>query len=121
MKQLIQASLEDWQPVPRGVRAVFRFADPEIFAGHFPGKPLLPGIFLIEATRQAAERATGCRLAIRCVEEAKFTAEVRPGGAVTVEAALTQEEGGWRCDATLCSAAAQVARIRLLLAEEAPH
>lgn len=122
MKERIHACLETLHPVAGGVRAVFRFpADLEVFAGHFPGKPLLPGIFLIEATRHAAERATGNRLAIRCVEEAKFTAEVKPGDTVTVEALLAQEEGGWRCDASLLAAQAQVARIRLDLVTELPH
>lgn len=123
MKEQVHRCLETLHPVAGGVRAVFRFpADLDVFAGHFPGKPLLPGIFLIEAARHAAERATGGPLAIRCVEEAKFTAEVKPGDAVAVEALLTrEEEGSWRCNASLFSAETPVARLRLDLAPTPPH
>jgi 3-hydroxyacyl-[acyl-carrier-protein] dehydratase len=119
MKEQIRACLAALEVRDAGFRAVFRFpADLEVFAGHFPGLPLLPGVFLIEATRYAAERATGRRLAIRRIEEAKFTAEVPPGGEATVEAALTRGEDGWWCDAAVSCAQVPAARVRLGLGEE---
>jgi 3-hydroxyacyl-[acyl-carrier-protein] dehydratase len=46
--------VEELEP---GVRCVaVKFVDPAnpVFAGHFPAKPILPGIFLIEAVAQTA-------------------------------------------------------------------
>lgn len=114
MRDRVRACLESLHPIAGGVRATFRFpADLEVFAGHFPGRPLLPGVFLVEATRQTAEQGTGTPLAIRDIQEAKFTAEVRPGDTVTVEALLAEEQGGLQCSASLFSGGTKVARIRL--------
>ena len=44
---------------------VFEFKfDPEdpTFAGHFPGHPILPGVFQLEMVRIAAERVLNCSL-----------------------------------------------------------
>ena len=46
--------VEELEP---GVRCVaVKFVDPAdpIFSGHFPAKPILPGVFLIEAVAQTA-------------------------------------------------------------------
>jgi 3-hydroxymyristoyl/3-hydroxydecanoyl-(acyl carrier protein) dehydratase len=57
----------------------FRFAasDP-VFAGHFPGQPLLPGVFQIEMTRVAAESVLGNALDIREIVRAKFLRPILP-------------------------------------------
>src|ERR1044071_7006268 len=57
----------------------FRFpvSDPE-FAGHFPGHPLLPGIFQVEMTRWASESVLGSRLEIREIVRAKFLRPILP-------------------------------------------
>lgn len=58
----------------------FRFdAELPFFAGHFPGQPILPGIFQIEIARTAAEWSLGQLLVVRTVGKAKFTRPVRPG------------------------------------------
>src|SRR5579862_3836004 len=48
----------DWvEELEPGVRCVaVKFVDPAnpIFAGHFPAKPILPGVLLIEAVAQTA-------------------------------------------------------------------
>lgn len=116
MRKDVRDCLTALERTPEGCVATFTFGPRlDVFAGHFPGYPLVPGVFLIEAVRCAAERATGGPLLIRRVVDAKFTAEVGPGEAVTVSAALA--EGG-KCDATLASARGDVARIRLLLEKE---
>ena len=57
----------------------FRFpADDPVFAGHFPGRPLLPGVFQIEMTRIAAELAQGCELDVLEICRAKFLRPIVP-------------------------------------------
>jgi 3-hydroxyacyl-[acyl-carrier-protein] dehydratase len=66
--------------------AGFRFeADVPVFAGHFPGNPLLPGVFQLEMTRVVAEMVLGGTLAIREVIKAKFTSPIVPGEVVQVD------------------------------------
>lgn len=65
----------------------FRFGPGEtVFEGHFPGFPLLPGIFQIEMTRFAAELAADAENSINAapgyridrVDRCKFVRMIRP-------------------------------------------
>jgi 3-hydroxymyristoyl/3-hydroxydecanoyl-(acyl carrier protein) dehydratase len=85
--------------------------DLDVFLGHFPGMPLVPGVFLIEAVRCGAERALGKSLRIVRVSDAKFTAEVKPDAELTVDAVLTGES----CSAVLRLPGGEAARVRLVL------
>jgi 3-hydroxyacyl-[acyl-carrier-protein] dehydratase len=119
MRSDVLGCLTAMERTPEGYAATFTFgAELDVFSGHFPGYPLVPGVFLLEAVRCAAERATEGPLLIRRVEDAKFTAEVGPGDAVAVSAALTDAGLAWKCDARLASDRGAVARIRLLLEKE---
>jgi 3-hydroxymyristoyl/3-hydroxydecanoyl-(acyl carrier protein) dehydratase len=70
----------------------FQFgADDPTFAGHFPTRPLLPGVFQLEMTRAAAEWALDCSLAIREVCRAKFRRPILPSEIVRVDLKLSEE------------------------------
>jgi 3-hydroxyacyl-[acyl-carrier-protein] dehydratase len=72
----------------------FRFgADDPVFAGHFPGRPLLPGIFQLEMTRAAAESALDCPLAVREISKAKFQRPILPDESVRLELKLSEADG----------------------------
>lgn len=107
-----------------GVSASFRFAaDLPVFAGHFPGRPLVPGVFLIEAARLACERATGAPLRVSRVVKAKFLAEVGPDSAVDLEAELSEDDDvGLTLRAALRTVGdggkTNAASLRLVLAKE---
>jgi 3-hydroxymyristoyl/3-hydroxydecanoyl-(acyl carrier protein) dehydratase len=108
VKQDVARSLVRYEAAANGCRAVFSFGkDLAVFAGHFPGQPIVPGIYLIEAVRLAAERSLGTAVRIRTVTDAKFSAIVRPEVEVTVDLTLT----GLQCRASLNGGT----RIRLTL------
>lgn len=67
-----------------GMEFCFR-ADASVFAGHFPGHPLLPGIFQLEMARVVAEAALGHALSITDISKAKFLSPVIPDETVRVE------------------------------------
>ena len=72
----------------------FRFgANDPVFAGHFPNRPIVPGVFQIEMARMAAEWALGCRLSVREVCRAKFQRPILPEDAVRLDLKLTGADG----------------------------
>ena len=65
--------------------------DDPIFAGHFPGEPLVPGVILTEALAQTAGIAAhadepGERLLLSAIRQMKFLRPVRPGEKIVLRA-----------------------------------
>lgn len=70
------------------------------FQGHFPGRPIMPGVLQIEALAQAAGilaietlglAGTGKLVYFMAIEEAKFRAPVEPGVLLDLEAGFIQK------------------------------
>jgi 3-hydroxyacyl-[acyl-carrier-protein] dehydratase len=99
----------DWvEELEPGVRCVaVKFIDPEdpIFSGHFPAKPILPGVLLIEAVAQTAGVMMGSvasqavndslgRVALlAAVNRFKFLKPVMPGQELRIETKKMTEAG----------------------------
>jgi 3-hydroxyacyl-[acyl-carrier-protein] dehydratase len=72
-----------------------------IFEGHFPGRPLMPGVLLIESMAQASgwlviARARFERMPfLAALKEVKLRSFVTPGQAMTVSAKITHEGSGF--------------------------
>ena len=72
-----------------------------IFEGHFPGRPLMPGVLLIESMAQASGWLIIGRNRfekmpfLAAVKEAKLRTFVTPGQALTVSAKITHEGSGF--------------------------
>lgn len=60
------------------------------FAGHFPGRPLLPGVFQIGLVLEAVAAATGAQYGLVRVVKAKFTDKVLPGETITLRAVFSK-------------------------------
>jgi 3-hydroxyacyl-[acyl-carrier-protein] dehydratase len=98
--------VEELEP---GVRCVaVKFVDPAdpIFAGHFPAKPILPGVFLIEAVAQTAgvmlgsagpQTSGGGVALLAAVNRFKFLKAVTPGQNLRVETKKLTEVGQMAC------------------------
>lgn len=77
-------------------RAAFRGercfpADEPFFAGHFPGLPVVPGVFLLEALAECARRSLAAehpdwRFVLAGVTGVRFRRRVEPGDRVQFEA-----------------------------------
>jgi 3-hydroxymyristoyl/3-hydroxydecanoyl-(acyl carrier protein) dehydratase len=70
------------------LEAVWVFSpDLDLFRGHFPDRPLVPGILELEMVRVAMERfLSGTRLRILSIERAKFAREIKPGERIRLSA-----------------------------------
>jgi 3-hydroxyacyl-[acyl-carrier-protein] dehydratase len=72
----------------------------QFFQGHFPGRPIMPGVLQIEALAQAAGilavenlglAGTGKLVYFMAIENAKFRAPVEPGHLLTLRAGFVQK------------------------------
>lgn len=50
----------------------------EIFKGHFPGQPVLPGVCMLQMTREILETFFKCNLQLVKADDIRFTAMVDP-------------------------------------------
>jgi len=64
------------------VRRVIAIDHPAL-AGHFPGDPLVPGVLILDAVVQAAEKWRG-RLRLKSVVSVKFTSTLKPGSVFSI-------------------------------------
>jgi 3-hydroxyacyl-[acyl-carrier-protein] dehydratase len=93
--------VEELEPGVRCVAA--KFVDPAdpIFAGHFPAKPILPGVLLIEAVAQtagvmlasAAPQGAGELALLAAVNRFKFFKPVSPGRELRIETRKLTDAG----------------------------
>ncbi|PYV51563.1 MAG: 3-hydroxyacyl-[acyl-carrier-protein] dehydratase FabZ [Acidobacteria bacterium] len=101
--------VEELEP---GVRCVaVKFVDPAspIFSGHFPAKPILPGVLLIEAVAQTAgvmlgsvapqgnKKSAGEIALLASVNRFKFLKPVTPGQELRIETKKLTEAGKLAC------------------------
>ena len=70
------------------------------FQGHFPGRPIMPGVLIVEALAQAAGvlaveslglAGSGKLVYFMAIEEAKFRTPVEPGCLLDLHVAFTQK------------------------------
>jgi 3-hydroxyacyl-[acyl-carrier-protein] dehydratase len=61
-------------------------SDHPVFAGHFPGRPIVPGVLLLDRTQRAVESATG--LVLTGLPAAKFFSPATPGDRLELEYAV---------------------------------
>jgi 3-hydroxyacyl-[acyl-carrier-protein] dehydratase len=72
----------------------------QFFQGHFPGRPIMPGVLIVEALAQAAGvlavqslglAGTGKLVYFMAIEGAKFRAPVEPGVLLRLEVEFVQK------------------------------
>lgn len=97
----------------RRITATF-YVDPgrEIFRGHFPGEPVLPGVYSVECMAQAAdilllstERYAGKVPLFLGINNVRFLKKILPGDTLEIRAELAKERAEKAiatCSAEIC-------------------
>lgn len=92
-----------------------------VFAGHYPGLPLFPGVCLVECVHRGAVAArppgTG-ELRLAELGSARFVSAVVPGDVLDLALDWKREDGGWRVSAKIGTARGRAATVRLHYAED---
>ena len=82
-------------PVVAGAfEAHLRLDDEHLFAGHYPGAPIFPGSFLIEALFQAARAALGGEVGLEEILTCRFHAPLLPGDELSARFTLKEAGAG---------------------------
>ena len=55
-----------------------------VFKGHFPGLPVLPGVMQIEMVQHVMKKNTGISYKIKSIKKAKFSSQIVPGETINV-------------------------------------
>ena len=97
------------------------------FTGHFPGKPVMPGVLIIEAMAQTSavlvvqtlgKEAEGKLVYFMSIEEAKFRKPVVPGDTLHIRANKQQSRRNvWKfqCEATVDGVLAAEATVTAMI------
>jgi 3-hydroxyacyl-[acyl-carrier-protein] dehydratase len=66
----------------------------DIYRGHFPGRPVTPGVILMQLFKEQAERFTGKKLGLKKASNVKFLAVVNPEeeNKLILESEIVQQE-----------------------------
>jgi 3-hydroxyacyl-[acyl-carrier-protein] dehydratase len=102
-------------------QSVVPLAHPSL-AGHFPGRPIVPGVVLLDLVLAAIRAASSQPLKLEAIVSTKFLQSVTPEARVDIHIRFAPEADSSRMKARfVCShAAATVAEGSLLLSLEAP-
>lgn len=67
----------------------------EVFKGHFPGKPVMPGVCMIQIIKELTERALNRELFLSVASNVKFMAIIDPetNPDLRLELAIAEEDG----------------------------
>ncbi|MBQ6206474.1 MAG: beta-hydroxyacyl-ACP dehydratase [Oscillospiraceae bacterium] len=95
---LLVTAVEEMEPGQSAITSFYVNPDWDIFKGHFPDEPMLPGVYTIECMAQAAimfllstERYCGRKPLLLGIDKAKFMSKVLPGTTLKIHAKLTKE------------------------------
>lgn len=75
----------------------------QVFEGHFPNQPILPGVVMIELVQRAAELVVGEELAMKSAGNFKFLKMIDPVKlpSANLNFTITEKEDGWRVKAQI--------------------
>jgi len=116
--------IAEYEPGRRLVAVKNVTVNEEFFQGHFPGRPLMPGVLILESLSQVAAilllqgtaAQSGQRVYLRGVNDAKFRKQVFPGDRLRLEITLGRRRTTLaRAQATAYVGGQLVAECQLLL------
>ena len=96
--------------------ARLRLDDERLFAGHYPGAPILPGTFLIEALFQAASTALGGEVRLEEVVACRFHSPLFPNDELSAHFTLKDAGAGRMQIEAMASGRAPAAELTMIVA-----
>lgn len=95
---LLVSTVEELEPGKQIVTTFFADGKRDIFRGHFPEEPMLPGVYTVECMAQAAdilllstERYAGLKPLFIGIDHVRFPRKISPDDTLEIHAELTYE------------------------------
>lgn len=108
---LLVSTVEEMIPGERIVSTFWVDPDREIFKGHFPGEPVLPGVYSVECMAQTADilllsmdRYVGKVPLFLGINNVRFLRKILPGDTLEIHAKLASE----RVEKAIATCAAEI-------------
>lgn len=92
-------SIEDFVEEDSVVKATIKiYKEHDIFKGHFPGNPVMPGVCMIQIIKELTEKATGKQLFLSVSSNIKFMAIINPekNDLLKITLTITEVEGAYK-------------------------
>jgi 3-hydroxyacyl-[acyl-carrier-protein] dehydratase len=87
--------------------------DEPVFAGHYPGFPIFPGVCVLECVTRGAELTAPEPGVLRGIDSARFLGAVFPGDEIDIALEWTGRDGDWVCKAAVSVGSRPVGSVRL--------
>jgi len=87
-------TVEEVSKTDEGINAKVRLdKDHEVFKGHFPGNPVMPGVCMIQMVKELTEESLGKELFLEVSSNIKFMAIINPeiNPTLNVELAILED------------------------------
>lgn len=70
-------------------------AEHDVFKGHFPGNPIMPGVCMIQMIKELTEKVTGKALFLSVATNVKFMAKINPeeNEVIALNLKISEENG----------------------------
>ena len=79
-------------------------AEHPVYAGHFPGTPITPGVLTMQMIRECTSLITNRNLHFTSIKNCRLAAMVRPGDKLRLKMAISDDNGSMKLKATLTDA-----------------
>ncbi|WP_291864455.1 3-hydroxyacyl-ACP dehydratase [Maribacter sp.] len=92
-------TVENFVKEDSAVKATIKiYKEHDIFKGHFPGNPVMPGVCMIQIIKELTEKATGKPLFLSVSSNIKFMAIINPekNDILQLTLAITEIEGAYK-------------------------
>ena len=87
-------TVTEFQHNDQEVKAIVQLnKDHEIFKGHFPGNPVMPGVCMLQIIKELTEQAMGKNLFLTVASNIKFMAIINPNlnPTLSLQISITEE------------------------------
>lgn len=105
---------ESFAPAAGGFSATLELlAAHPVYAGHFPGRAVVPGVFTLTLIRECVSRALGREVVFTAVRECKFVSALLPAEGLKIKLDFSfGEEGRIAGTVTRCDNGAAVLKLK---------